>query len=180
MKTILKKHPKVMFCVEGAICRAFTTFASEWYKGKTTLHDFQKKKLDFFYEEHKKNTSVCIKMICTYKYPENFVHALRNMVVILPLWSLAIISCRSDREKFIRAQADDRVSEYAHKERAKCRVERMNRAAYMADSILLDEAAREAFDLHDATEPWRPISPPPIELLDSGPVAPIFTPNNRE
>lgn len=117
-------------------------------------------------------------MNCTYKYPKNFVRNFRNMVVIFPLCGLAMFSCRSDRERLIRAQVDLRVSEYANKERAKCRMERLSRAAFMADSILLDEASRAANNPMNDNQPLRPVAPPPIDLLDSGPVSPIFIPDN--
>jgi hypothetical protein len=94
---------------------------------------------------------------------------------LLSLVSIATIeACTKDRERLLEGYINERVIEFENKHAAQKKVQLLKLAGGIADSLLLNEAITSVKDSLANRKPWRPLEPPRVEPLDSGPVQPIF------
>ena len=91
----------------------------------------------------------------------------------LAVTSIAL-ACTGDRERILEGYINERVTEFERKHTAQKEIQLLKLAGGIADSLLLDEAIASVKDSLGNRKPSRPMEPPRIEPLDSGPFQPIF------
>ena len=98
----------------------------------------------------------------------------RFFAFLLLINTAANTACTGDRERLLEGHINERVSDFKRKHAAQKKVQLLKLAGGIADSLLLNEAILAVKDSLANRKPWRPLEPPRVEPLDSGPVQPIF------
>jgi hypothetical protein len=116
----------------------------------------------------------------TLKTPIIFTNSKQKMMhfrffffLTLAVTSIAL-ACTGDRERILEGYINERVTEFERKHTAQKEIQLLKLAGGIADSLLLDEAIASVKDSLGNRKPSRPMEPPRLEPLDSGPVQPIF------
>ena len=87
---------------------------------------------------------------------------------------LTFCACSNKKERLVQQAVAQQVSDFRKKEKAKCRVELLEEAGAIVDSLLLHEALAEVQDSLKRLLPFKPIAPLAIPPIDSLMIKPIF------